>query len=148
MTATLRFGKDEHLRKKAEFDRVFARRCSVSDGWLVVYGCPNELGRCRVGLLVSRKVGGAVQRNRMRRLYRGRRVALLEALARELPGLAGLEQVVVVGVAGVEAAREDGLRADPRDAVGHRDARQRRVAGVAVGCISQVTKSIGRRVEV
>src|SRR5207244_2113023 len=68
MTNTFR--KHEHLRRPAEFRRVYDRRRSVSDGWLIVYACENDLGHLRVGLSVSRKNGGAVRRNRMRRLYR------------------------------------------------------------------------------
>ena len=65
-----RFLKQHHLRRPAEFARVFDRRCSVADGRLVVYAARNELGHPRVGLSVSRKVGGAVVRNRCRRLLR------------------------------------------------------------------------------
>jgi ribonuclease P protein component len=37
---------------------------------LIVYACENGLPYLRLGLSVSRKMGGAVQRNRLRRLYR------------------------------------------------------------------------------
>ena len=65
-----RFRPPEHLRRPADFRRVYDRRRSVSDGWLIVYVCENGLPYLRLGLSVSRKMGGAVQRNRLRRLYR------------------------------------------------------------------------------
>lgn len=64
------FPKKDHLRRPCDFRRVYARKRSVSDEWLVVYGCENDLDHSRLGLSVSRKVGPAVFRNRVRRLYR------------------------------------------------------------------------------
>src|SRR6266446_8050363 len=64
------FRKHEHLRSRKDFERLFQRRCSVSDERLIVYALPNGLNHCRLGLAVSRKIGCAVVRNRFRRLYR------------------------------------------------------------------------------
>jgi ribonuclease P protein component len=69
-TPSFRFRPHEHLRRPADFRRVYDRRRSVSDSWLIVYACENGLSYLRLGLSVSRKMGGAVQRNRLRRLYR------------------------------------------------------------------------------
>src|SRR5947209_6535293 len=64
------FRKAEHLRRPLDFRRVYERRRSASDGWLIVYACPNGLAYLRLGMSVSRKVGQATYRNRLRRLYR------------------------------------------------------------------------------
>src|SRR5262245_57090375 len=64
------FRKTDRLRTQTDFQRVYDRRRSVSDTWLIVYGCENGLGRLRVGLSVSRQAGNAVKRARLRRLYR------------------------------------------------------------------------------
>jgi ribonuclease P protein component len=69
-TPSRRFRPAEHLRRPGDFRRVYDRRRSVSDGWLIVYACENGLPHLRLGLSVSRKVGPAVRRNRLRRLYR------------------------------------------------------------------------------
>lgn len=58
------------IAKTAEYERVYGRRCSASDGVLLVFAAENELGHVRVGHSVSRKVGGAVKRNRWKRLIR------------------------------------------------------------------------------
>lgn len=86
---SLRFRKAEHLRRPSEFKRVYDRRRSVSDGWLIVYGCENGLPHLRLGLSVSRKVGGAVKRNRFRRLMR----EAFRLSRAEMPG--GLDLVLI-----------------------------------------------------
>jgi ribonuclease P protein component len=64
------FRPHEHLRRPADFKRVYDRRRSAGDASLIVYVCENQLPYLRLGLSVSRKFGGAVERNRLRRLYR------------------------------------------------------------------------------
>ena len=65
-----RFPKVFHLRKQAEFDRVFASRAYAADDLLILHGCANELGITRLGLSVSRKSGNAVVRNYWKRSIR------------------------------------------------------------------------------
>ena len=62
--------KSHHLRLPREFDAVYAARVRESRGPVTVYATPNDLGHPRLGLSVSRKVGTAVRRNRIRRLLR------------------------------------------------------------------------------
>jgi ribonuclease P protein component len=65
-----RFPKQSRLLRPSEFERVFDARNSVSDAWIVLYGAASELAGPRLGLTVSRRVGGAVVRNRWKRLLR------------------------------------------------------------------------------
>ena len=70
MQTNRRFRADERLRRKGDFGRVYARRCCVSDARLVLYVAPNGLSWSRLGMSVSRRFGGAVRRNLVRRRIR------------------------------------------------------------------------------
>ncbi|MEE2681608.1 MAG: ribonuclease P protein component [Planctomycetota bacterium] len=65
-----RFPRSHRLRKDREFQMVYATRHRRESGPLLVYGRPNQLGHQRLGLSVSRKVGGAVRRVRVKRHLR------------------------------------------------------------------------------
>ena len=65
-----RFLHAYRIRKRDDFQRAFRRRCTASDDRLLVFGCPNDQPHPRLGLSVSRKVGGAVTRNRWKRRIR------------------------------------------------------------------------------
>src|SRR4030042_6054378 len=58
------------LTKRREFDLVFKEGSSLALKNLVIYARPNELGFGRLGLAVSKKIGKAVARNRIKRLLR------------------------------------------------------------------------------
>ena len=58
------------LHGKRAFDGVFEQKLRKTVGPLGVWGCANEVGRLRLGLSISRNVGNAVQRHRLKRMLR------------------------------------------------------------------------------
>jgi ribonuclease P protein component len=110
-------GSGGRLSRSAEFERVYRHGRSTASRHLVVYTFPNGSSAAsadgpRLGLSVSRKVGGSVERNRVKRLLR-------EAFAKLGPELSGDQDVVLVarpplrdlaqreGLAGVESALDE-----------------------------------------
>jgi ribonuclease P protein component len=69
-TPRLTFPSSHRMKTPAEFERCYARKKSASDTVLIVYACENGLPHPRLGCSVSKKVGGAVVRNRYKRLFR------------------------------------------------------------------------------
>ena len=67
-----RFGisKEQRLRSPLDFARVYEQQQRAGDNHLLVFAAPNEQGRTRFGLSVSRKHGNAVRRARLKRLLR------------------------------------------------------------------------------
>jgi ribonuclease P protein component len=93
------------LSRSAEFDRVYRQGRSVANRYLVLYAFPRSADeQARVGLSVGRKVGGAVERNHLKRLLR----EACASLADELP--AGHDVVVVARAPARELGETQGVQ--------------------------------------
>jgi ribonuclease P protein component len=100
-----RRGKRRRLSRSAEFDRVFRDGRSHASRYLVLHAFPRpDVGDedPRLGVSVGRKVGGAVERNRVKRLLR----EAFWASSEELPP--GHDFVLVARPDAGELAREKG----------------------------------------
>ncbi|MHC4779520.1 MAG: ribonuclease P protein component [Planctomycetota bacterium] len=65
-----RFTKALRIRKGKEYDRVFQEGKKVSDGAVMVVFAPNGIPHSRFGILAGKKLGNAVKRNRVKRIFR------------------------------------------------------------------------------
>jgi len=107
--------KRRRLSRSGEFDRVYREGSSYGNRFLVVYRFPRsdeDGGDLRLGVSVGRKVGGAVERNRVKRALR----EAFWSLEGELPE--GHDFVIVaraeiVGL--IEREGADGLRESLRE---------------------------------
>jgi ribonuclease P protein component len=101
----VRFQPRERLRTGGEFDAVFKRGTRLEGRLFLLVAAPNRRRYDRLGLAVSRRVGGAVQRNRARRLVRE---SFRRLLPRPGPGidLVVVARAEIVGTGQAEVDRE------------------------------------------
>ncbi|MGX7594222.1 ribonuclease P protein component [Planococcus plakortidis] len=62
--------KQQRIKKNTEFQRVFKKGKSFANRQFIVYLLKGEQEEFRLGLSVSKKVGNAVARNRVKRYIR------------------------------------------------------------------------------
>ncbi|MCM1537234.1 MAG: ribonuclease P protein component [bacterium] len=60
----------DSLKKNRDFQNVYQNGKSYANKYLVMYILKNNLGRNRIGISVSKKVGNSVVRHRLTRLIR------------------------------------------------------------------------------
>lgn len=60
----------ESLKKNQDFQKVYRKGKSFGNKYLVMYLLENDLGKNRVGISVSKKVGNSVVRHHLTRLIR------------------------------------------------------------------------------
>jgi len=64
------FSKSERLLKRGDFIRISGTGKRVRNKFFVGNFLPGKTGKCRIGITVTKKVGCAVTRNRIKRLVR------------------------------------------------------------------------------
>jgi ribonuclease P protein component len=66
----LKFGSGVRLRSRGEFTAVQKGGRRLATRHLTLIALPNALGHDRLGIIASRRIGGAVDRNRAKRRLR------------------------------------------------------------------------------
>jgi ribonuclease P protein component len=82
------------LSRPADFKRVRRLGKSYAHPFVVLIAMPNELGKVRVAVAAGKPIGGAVLRNRAKRLLRAGMLPLLERIS---PG----QDIVLIAKAGI-----------------------------------------------
>jgi ribonuclease P protein component len=61
---------DERIRRRAEYQHVYAYGTKVHGRYLTLFVVANEGSAGRLGVAATKKLGGSVERNRAKRLIR------------------------------------------------------------------------------
>ena len=65
-----RFKRQEHILKRADFERAYTSGSRIHSRFMTVFVMPNGGSHARLGVAATRKMGPAVDRNRAKRLAR------------------------------------------------------------------------------
>lgn len=68
--SSLKFRPAERIRRRAEFQQIYERGVRIHSRYSTVFILANKMEVARLGIAATKKLGGAVQRNRAKRLIR------------------------------------------------------------------------------
>ena len=91
------------LKERRDFSRVYARGRSKACREFVLYRCKRQGEGIRIGFSSSKKLGGAVERNRARRVFRHAAAGMLDSFP------AGYDYVFVI-CCGAKGKSSDQIR--------------------------------------
>jgi ribonuclease P protein component len=63
-------GSAERIRRRADFQQAYGQGVRIHGRYSTIFVLPNNQGLARLGIAATKKLGGAVRRNRAKRLIR------------------------------------------------------------------------------
>ncbi|MDR0311310.1 MAG: ribonuclease P protein component [Acidobacteriota bacterium] len=103
--ASEKFPRSIRIVHSSDYKALYKTERKIYSSHFVLYSRVNTLGRSRLGITASRKVGGAVVRNRVKRLFR-------EIFRRHLNQIPDRFDIVVNAKSGCGGAGYEDLRAE------------------------------------
>jgi len=103
--AAEKFPHPVRIVRSSDYQALYKTGYKIHSSHFVLFSRGNDLGHCRLGITASRKVGGAVVRNRVKRLFR-------EIFRRSFNQIAGRFDIVINAKAGCGNVRYEDLRTE------------------------------------
>jgi len=98
-----KFPRSVRIVRSSDYQALYKTGCKIHSSHFVLFSRCNTLGHCRLGITASRKVGGAVVRNRVKRLFR-------EVFRRSFNQIPSRFDMVVNAKSGCDSVRYEDLR--------------------------------------
>ena len=114
-----KFPRFVRIVRYSDYQTLYKTGGKIHSPYFVLFSRVNTLGHCRLGITASRKVGGAVVRNRVKRLFR-------EIFRRHFSQIPGGFDMVINAKSSCRGVRCEDLRAEFLTAVKKLAARRNR----------------------
>ena len=99
------FPHDARIVRSSDYRAIYRAGKKVYSESFVLFGRENGIGKARLGITVSRKIGNAVVRNRVKRLFR-------EIFRRSIDEIPGQFDIVINARTGCPGVSYEELRAE------------------------------------